>query len=310
MKKKIYFCRKFPEIARKILEEKFDIDENKNDQILSKEFLAEIAQNYDGVITTLSDNFDSQVLSFTSRLQVISNYAVGLDNIDQNFAKSKNIKVYNLPDIVTHSTADLTFALFLSFVRQIPNAQKYVKDNLWKKIDINLFLGNELFGKTFGIIGFGRIGMEVAKRAQAFGMKILAFRRNDYDIPDSLKDSLKKASFEEILEKSDYISIHTPLTDETRGMIDMFAFEKMKETCVLINTSRGSVINTEDLLTALKEKKIKAALLDVVDPEPINNNPLLDLDNCYILPHIGTATVECRENMAKKAAENILDFFN
>ena len=306
--KKILITKKLPIIAKALLAKKYEVDEVEG--ILSKKQLIEAVKNYHGLLTTISEKIDKNILSHAEKLEVISNYAIGLDNIDVEYAEKKNIFVYNLPDIVTNSTADLTLALLLSFVREILPANRFVVEKKWNKWTPSCFCGEELYGKIFGIIGFGRIGQAVAKRAISFGMKILFFHYRKYSIPEELKGKVKQVSFEELLKKVDYLSLHMPLNEKTKGMISLSEMKKMKKKPLLINMARGAVVKTEDLLIALQEGYLKGAALDVTDPEPLPlAHPLCSLKNCLVVPHIGTATKECRYAMAQKAAKNLLEYF-
>jgi glyoxylate reductase len=261
-------------------------------------------------VTTIPDVLNKDLLSQAKYLKVISNFAIGLDNIDVVFARSKGIAVYNLPDIVTNSTADLTFAILLALIRKIPQAQEFVKEGRWKGWEPALFLGEELSGKTFGIIGYGRIGKAVAKRALGFGLNIVVYNRSQIVPEEPILGSLKQVSWDEFLSLSDYISIHVPLTEETKSLINMQILLKMKKKPILINMARGAIIETDDLVVALEKGLLRGAALDVTYPEPLSNcHPLCMLENCLITPHIGSATVECRERMAKQAAMHIIEHF-
>lgn len=306
--KKVFISRKLPIIAENILSKKFEVSVN-DQKDLSKNGLIEVVKNYDAILSTLSDNLDKEILAHSEKLKVISNYAVGLDNVDMEFAKSRDIAVYNLPDIVTNSTADLTFAIFLSLVRKICSARDYVKNDLWKTYDPDLFVGEELAGKTFGIIGFGRIGKAVAKRALGFGMKVI-FSHKRKMVENETVEGCAQVSNEKLLEIADYISLHVPLTVETKYLINIDLMKRMKKHPILINVARGGVVNTDDLIESLQKGYIRGAALDVTDPEPLSgNHPLCFFENCLIVPHIGTSTIDCRHEMAKKAAENIINFF-
>lgn len=305
--KKVFVCRSIPNIAQNLLSKKFDVIVNEKKE-LSKAKLIEVLKDFDGMLSTLPDIIDKEVLSQAKNMKVISNYAVGLDNIDVDYAKSKNIAVFNLPDIVTNSTADLTFAIFLSLVRKICSARDYVKNDLWKFVDPDLFVGEELHGKTFGIIGFGRIGKAVAKRALGFGMKVIFCHTRELAEVESI-EGCKQVSKSDLLAQSDFISLHVPLTPENKHLVNIDLMKEMKKKPIIINVARGGVVNTDHLIEALKNGYIKGAALDVTDPEPLSgNHPLCSFDNCLIVPHIGTATIDCRYEMAKKAAENIINF--
>lgn len=303
--KKVFITRRLPGIAKETLLPFFEVEENKKNEPLSSEYLKEIVSRYEGILSTIPDKFTKQVLENAKGLKVISNYAVGLDNIDLEFAKTKGIAVFNTPDVVTESTADLTFALLLALIRKIPQARQFVKDDKWRSWDPELFLGEELNGKILGIMGYGRIGKAVAKRALGFGLKVMFYNR---PAPDEGSLLAKPVELEELLKNSDYISVHLPLTDETRGIINLDMFRKMAKKPVILNIARGPIVDTNGLIDALKQGLIRGAALDVVDPEPISGrHPLCGLENCLIVPHIGTATSECRYNMAKLAAQNIID---
>ena len=305
---KVLITKKLPSIAQKILEKTCEVDVSSKIQ-MSREDLFLAVQKYDGILCTTLDFFDEELLRSATTLKVLSNYAIGLDNIDVEYAHSRNIAVYNLFDEVTNSTADLTFAIFLALIRKIPQAVSHVKNNLWKTWICGLFAGEELYGKTFGIWGFGRTGKAVAKRALGFGMNVVFYHYKSTEL--STTEPIRQVSFDEFLEQSDYISLHIPLKKETKGIVNLSLFQKMKKHPVLINMARGSVVNTDDLVQALKKGLIRGAALDVTDPEPLpGTHPLCQFENCLIVPHIGTDTFECREEMARKSAQNLLQYFS
>jgi glyoxylate reductase len=303
--KKILITRRIPKIALNLLSKEFDVKMRNENSPLDIEEVASAVIEYDGILSCVSEKFSRDVLEKKGKLAVLSNYAVGLDNIDLDAANQLGIAVYNTPDVVTASTADLTFALLLSLIRRINSAQKYVKENKWTKWDPEIFLGEELQGKTFGIIGFGKIGKEVAARAKGFGLDVIFFNRGKVEM-----DGCKQVELSELLKNSDYISLHIPLTNETRNFVNSDIFQKMANNPILINMARGGIVDSDALAIALKNGQIRGACLDVTDPEPISgDNQLLQYDNCLIVPHIGTATVDSREAMAKMAAENIIKHF-
>ncbi len=305
---KIFITRRLPNIAKELLKEHFDVYENDKNEAFPAEKLSEIISEYDGVLSSITDKFTKEVLKKKNKLKVISNYAVGLDNIDLETANYLGIKVYNTPDVVTNSTADLTFALLLSFIRNVRLADDFVKQGKWKTWDPELLLGEEPHGKKFGIIGFGRIGKAVAKRALGFGLDVIFYDKN---VINDKTIIAKQVDLDILLRESDYISIHVSLNDKTKDMINMSLMKKMLKKPILLNLSRGLVVNTNDLVIALEKGLIKGACLDVTDPEPLaGNHPLCKFDNCIISPHIGTATKECRYNMARLAAQNIINHFN
>ncbi len=302
---KIYITRKMP-AAEEVLRKHFDIEVNPDDRILTRDELKKVVRDFDGVLTTLADKVDKEVLEQAKQLKAVSNCAAGLDNVDLQVAKERKIAVFNVPDATTQSTADMTFAILLSLIRKVSEAEEYVKKGLWKTWEPNLFLGEELQGKYFGIIGFGKIGKAVAERAQGFGLKVLGYARSKFDVT-----GVSQVSLDELYEKSHFISLHVPLTPETKGLINKDSIKKMKQKPVIVNIARGPVIVTEDLVQALKDGTIRGAALDVTDPEPIlPSHPLCHLKNCLIVPHIGSATVECRTLLARTAAENLMGYFN
>lgn len=305
---KIYITRQIMPIARELLSAHFEVEENRLDQTLPREELKQVVHHFDGILSTIPDRLDKEILEHAKQLKVISNYAAGLDNVDTAVAKERKIAVYNVPDATTQSTADMTFAILLSLIRRVSEAEHYVKQGLWKGWEPALLLGEELYDKYFGIIGFGKIGKAVAERALGFGMKVLIFARSKLELTHP---RMHQVSLDELYQKSHYLSIHVPLTSETKGMIDGAALRKMKQKPVVINMARGAVICTDALVEALKEGTIRGAALDVTDPEPIlPSHPLCHLKNCLIVPHIGSATVECRTLLARKAAENLIRFFH
>ena len=308
--KNVFITRRLPYIAKDILLDKFEVSERSENSPCPNDKIIEIVKNYDAILSTVSEKFDKTILSKRDKLKVISNYAVGLDNIDLKYAKSIGIAVYNTPDVVTNSTADLTFSILLSLIRRISPAQSFIKKNKWKSWDPELFLGEELSGKVFGILGFGKIGQAVAGRAIGFGLNIIYYDIEEKNVESILDKHAKPVRLDDILEKSDYISIHLPLTNETEHLINRSTFDKMKKKPIILNMARGNIIKTVGLVEALKSGKIRGAGLDVTSPEPLpGNHPLCRLDNCIVVPHIGTATQECRYSMARLAAQNIIKHF-
>ena len=306
--RKVFITRRLPSVAKEILQEKFEVYCSDKNEPFPSDKLPDIVADYDAILATVSEKFDKSILKQKRRLKVISNYAVGLDNIDVKYAQSIGIAVYNTPDVVTNSTADLTFAIFLSLIRKISFASDFVKNDKWKAWNPELFLGEELYGKVFGILGFGKIGQEVARRAVGFGLDIIYYDTVEKKLDSFLSPYVKSVNFSKLLETSDYLSIHLPLTDETKGILNKSSIKIMKKKPVVLNMARGDIIVTDDLVEALKSGKIRGVGLDVTSPEPLpGNTPLCHLDNCIVVPHIGTATQECRINMASLAAQNIIN---
>jgi glyoxylate reductase len=306
---KILITKKIHPIAKELLKQHFLVDENDSDMYLTPESLKQAVKTHEGILCTIYDRFDAQILKEATVLRVISNLGIGVDNIDLAFAQSKGIKVYNLPDVTTQSVADLTFSILLALIRKIPQAQEFVRQDLWKAWDPTAFIGEELYGKTFGILGFGHIGKAVAKRALGFGLEVIFYNRSRVSLEGELK-GLKQVEWEELLMRSDYLSLHVPLTEETRGIINLKAFEQMKKKPVLINAARGTVVDTDALIVALEKGMIRGAALDVTSPEPLSgHHPLCMFENCLIVPHIGSSTLECHREMSHRAAQNLIDFF-
>ncbi len=248
----------------------------------------------DGVLTDLDDKVDQKFIETGSNLKIIANYAVGYDNIDVATAKEHNIYVTNTPDVLTEAVAEHTFGLMLTLARRISEADRYIRADKWHDPWAwNFMLGTELKGKTLGIIGPGRIGSRVGQIAEAFGMKVMYC--GSKDDPGTFVSQV------------DFVSVHVPLLDSTRHLINQKLLKKMKSSAYLINTSRGAVVDEPILAQALKECWIKGAALDVFEKEPNVNNDLLKLENVVLTPHIASATEEARTNMAKLAATNIIE---
>lgn len=260
----------------------------------------------DGLLCLLTDRVDAAVLdSAGPGLKVISNCAVGVDNVDVSAATARGIPVGNTPGVLTEATADLTFALLMAAGRRVLEGERQVRSGGWKTWSLDYLLGADFAGATLGIVGFGRIGRAVTRRATGFGMHIL-FTDPAPASPEPGVDAAQ-VDFETLLREADFVSLHTPLTDETRGLMNADTFEKMKPTAILVNTARGPVVDQAALYTALKTGRIAAAGLDVTVPEPLpTDSPLLTLDNCLVTPHIASASRRTRAEMSRMAAENLV----
>jgi glyoxylate reductase len=254
--------------------------------------LREHVAGIQGLLSLLTDTVDEALLDAAPDLRAISNYAVGTDNVDLDAATKRGIPVGNTPDVLTDATADLAFALLLALARRLPEGERDVREGQWVTFEPDRNLGAEVTGATLGIIGFGRIGQAVARRAEGFGMEIL---------------HTGETALEELLERSDFVSLHCPLTPETRHLIDADALDRMKPTARLVNTARGPIVETAALERALHERAIAGAALDVTDPEPLpTDHPLLQAPNLLVVPHIGSATVRTRHKMTEIAVDNLL----
>lgn len=303
----MYVTRAIPENALKVLQEVADVNMRKEEMPPSKEEVIKEVSDIDGLLCLLTDKIDSEVIEAGKNLKVISNYAVGFDNIDVEAATKQGIYVTNTPGVLTETTADFTWALLMAVARRVVEGDKYVGRGFWKVAWAPMMmLGNDIYGKTLGIVGLGRIGAAVARRTKGFNIRILYHSRTrKIDLEKEL--GVEYADFETLLRESDFVTIHVPLTNENFHMIGEREFSLMKRTAYLINTSRGSVVDQKALYNALKEGKIAGAALDVFEQEPINSkNPLLQLDNVVLTPHIVSASVETRTKMGVMAAENLV----
>ena len=257
--------------------------------------LRERVAGVEGLLSLLTDTVDEALLDSTPGLRAISNYAVGTDNVDLDAATRRRIPVGNTPDVLTDATADLAFALLLALARRLPEGERDVREGQWVTFEPDRNLGAEVSGATLGIVGFGRIGRAVARRAEGFGMEVLHTARSG------------GTPLEELLEHSDFVTLHCPLTRETRNLIDREALERMKPTALLVNTARGPIVDTAALERALHERAIGGAALDVTDPEPLPaDHPLLQAPNLLVVPHVGSATVRTRHKMTEIAVDNLL----
>lgn len=304
-KAKVFITRNVPLIPIDLLKEHFEVIINPEDRTLTKEELIENIKDCDGVITQLSNVIDGEVLENCKNLKVISNFAVGYNNIDVEEAKKRGIVVTNTPDVLSSTTAELAWALLFSVSRRVVEGDRYIRNSKWKTFNPNLLLGQDVTNKTLGIIGLGRIGKEFAKKSQGFNMKILYNKRNrDLEFEKEFGATFVEKST--LLKEADFISLHMPLTEETRGMIGHEEFKLMKKTAIIINTARGQVINEKALVDALKNKEIWGAGLDVYEDEPNVSKELLELDNVVMTPHVGSASKETRTEMANLVVDNVI----
>ena len=261
----------------------------------------------DGLICFPYDKISKKTINIASNLKVISTYSVGFDHIDIEYAKEKKIRVGYTPDVLTDATADMAFSLLIDLARRISEGDRLIRNGKWSEIfGAYDYTGIDLKTKTLGILGLGRIGKALAKRANAFDMKIIYHNRNRLSDLEEKKLNVKYASFSKLISSSDFLSIHVPHTIETDKLFDMKIFKKMKNSAYLINTSRGKVVNEKELIQALKEHVIGGAGLDVFENEPIlKNNFRKKLNNVVLSPHIGSSTKETREKMAEITVENL-----
>ncbi|RFB15096.1 D-glycerate dehydrogenase [Bacillus sp. HNG] len=306
MKPYVFITRK---LSNEAIQPLMDIAEvhmwNEEEKAVPREVLLEEVKKADALLTMLSEKIDKELLDAAPKLKVIANLAVGFDNIDVEYANQKGIAVCNTPDVLTDTTADLTFALLLATARRIVEAAEFVKNGEWKSWSPLLLAGHDVHHKTIGIVGMGKIGEAVAKRATGFEMDILYHNRSRNVMAEE-RIGCSYATFDEVIENSDFIVCLTPLTEETRGLFNQESFKKMKKSAVFINVSRGPVVDEEALYQALVDGEIAAAGLDVFAKEPVDAcHPLLTLPNVVALPHIGSSSTETRVAMMVLCCKNI-----
>lgn len=302
----VYITRKLPEETLAELKKRAAVNMwPHEEEAVPREVLMAEAKKADALLTMLSDKIDADLLKDASSLKVIANLAVGYDNIDISSADKLGITVCNTPDVLTDSTADLAFSLILAAARRIVESANYVKEGKWDSWGPLLLAGADVHHKTIGIVGMGRIGEAVARRAKGFDMKILYHNRNRKPEAELSLDA-EYREFHELLKESDFVVSLAPLTSETKGMFNREAFQSMKESAIFINAGRGASVDEDALVEALKLKTIAGAGLDVFVKEPIDpEHPLLSMNQVVALPHIGSASVETRMKMAELACRNI-----
>ncbi len=313
MKPKILVTRKMTDEAENRLAENFDATFNKEDKPIPYEELINLANKYDGLIVSGWDKFDENFFNqMNGELKIIATFSVGYDHIDIKAAKEKNIIITNTPNVLNDAVAEITLLLMLATCRKAYEGFNLVKSGKWKdvKVDfVNFVMGQSLTGKTLGLIGMGRIGRIVAKRAKGFGMKIIYYNRNK--LSDELEDgAIYHESVNSMMPDCDFVSIHTPATAETKNILNSETINLLPKHAIVINTSRGSTVDDEALIEALQKNKIYAAGLDVFVNEPHVDERYLKLDNCFLLPHIGSSNYETRDAMAMLAVSNIEAYFN
>ena len=305
-KPKVFLTRIIPDRGLKLIKDFCETDIWPDELPPSREVILEHVRGVDGFLCLLTDKIDGEIMDAAGpQLKVISNHAVGFDNIDIPAATARGIPVGNTPDILTDATADFSFGLMIAAGRRIMEGEHHVREGKWKTWSPSLLLGVDLKGATLGLVGFGRIGKAMARRAAGFDMRVIYYDPVEVRLDPEIKAT--RVDFETLLEDADFISLHTPLTADTRHLIDAAALAKMKPTAVLVNTSRGPVVDLDALYKALEEHRIFAAGLDVTEPEPLPaGHPLLTLDNALIMPHIASASKATRDKMAWMAAQNLI----
>ncbi len=310
-KTKVFVSLNMPDKGIDLLREKgFDVEVWTSEDPISKDKLILAAQSVQALITSSKDKLDASFLEACSHLDIISQFAAGYDNIDIPAATKLGIPIGNTPGAVSDATADVAFGLMIAVSRKMFYMHKKIAKGEWGDFKPRANLGMELKGKTLGIFGLGGIGIEMAKRCQgAYQMPVIYCNRNSNPEAEKLLGA-RRVTFDELLAESDVLSVHSTLNESTRGIFNRAAFQKMKPTSIFINTSRGPVHQETDLIISLLNGEIWGAGLDVTDPEPMNSdNPLLEMENVAVVPHIGSATVEARDEMSRLAAQNVVEFY-
>ena len=301
-KPKVFVARLIPAKGLDLIQEFCEADIWPGELPPPHEEIIRRVNDVEGFVSLLTDKIDAAVMDAAPHLKVLSNMAVGVDNVDVAAATTRRLPVGNTPGVLTDATADQTFALLLAVARHVVEGEQFVRSGKWITWSPGLLLGADLVGATLGIIGFGRIGQAVAKRAQGFDLRVIY-----YDPTAQPAFGAASVDLDTLLLESDFISLHVPLNSATRHLVNAEFLSKMKPTAILVNTSRGGVVDQSVLYDALKRKRIFAAALDVTDPEPLPvNSPLLELENCLIVPHLGSASKHTRDMMSYLAAQNLI----
>ncbi len=307
---KVYVTRQLPQSALDRLDGKVEWSVNPHDRVLERDELLEAVADVDGLLSLLTDTIDAEVFDAAPNLRIVANYAVGYNNIDVDEATKRGILVTNTPGVLTETTADLTWALIMAIARRVVEGDKFMRAGKYVGWAPMLLLGSDVYGKTLGIIGMGQIGQAVARRAIGFDMEIL-YSDVFVDLPPVAEHLLHadEVEIDEVLRRSDFVTLHVPLVEETHHLIGRRELELMGPNAYLINASRGPVVDEEALVEALREGVIAGAALDVFEDEPAMKPGLAELDNVIVLPHLGSATIETRTEMADLAVTNLLSFF-
>lgn len=307
-KPKVLVTTRLPGQMEKLFGDDFEVQVFEGDE-LPREQLLEFCKDKDAIVSDLVNRIDQEFFDACPKIKVVANVAVGYDNIDVNTASRRNVLVCNTPGVLTETTADLAFALLMATARRLPEAERYLRSNRWKSFSLDLLLGVDVHHKTLGIVGFGRIGQAVAARAAGFSMRVLYTQNNRASAEIETRFNANYVAMDELLRQSDFVSIHCPLNEKTRGLIGVQELKKMKSSAFLINTARGAVVNEKELVQALKEQLIAGAGLDVFSNEPNVPQELVEMENVVLIPHIGSASIETRSAMARLAVEAIIKSF-
>lgn len=305
---RVFVARRIPDAGLRLITEATEADVWPDDLPPPRDELLRRVAGMDGLLSLLTDRVDDELLDAARpQLKVVSNFAVGFDNIDVPACTRRGIPVGNTPGVLTETTADLAFALLMAVARRLPEAYDYVRQDRWHTWGPLLLLGRDIHGGTLGIVGFGRIGREMAKRGRGFGMRILYYDLHRATPEEEAELGATGVEMDELLAESDFVTLHPNLTPETHHLMNAAAFAKMKPGAVLVNASRGPVVDHDALYEALRSGQLFGAGLDVTEPEPIRaDHPLLTLPNCLVVPHIASASEATRDKMAEIAARNLL----
>lgn len=304
---KVFITRELPEIAFDLLKQnQIPFEYFKSDNPIPRKVLLKKIIGCDAIISLLTEKIDIEVIDAMPECKIIANYAVGYNNIDINYAKKREIIVTNTPDVLTESTADLTMALVLACARRLSEGEKLIRASKFKGWKPKLLLGMELKEKTFGILGAGRIGCAVARRVRSFGTNII-YTDNKRNQKIEIETEAKKVSLDYLLKNSDILSLHLPLNEKTFHYLDENKLNRLKKNSILINTTRGEIIDENALIKLLKKNRFMAVGFDVFENEPKINPELLKFQNVLVMPHLGSATIEARNGMAELAAKNVIN---
>jgi D-3-phosphoglycerate dehydrogenase len=297
--------RIYPE-ALEYLRRRVEVEYHDSETSYSPDELLQRLKDKDGAVSQLTDHFTAAVINALPKLRVIANVAVGFDNIDLEAATKRNVIVTNTPGVLTETTADFAFALLMAAARRVAEADRFLRAGRWREWNVDLLCGHDVYGSTLGLIGMGRIGQSVARRGRGFQMRVLYHDATRQDSQSEKELGIEFVPLETLLRESDYISLHVPLLPETEKLIGAGELAQMKKTAVLVNTSRGPVVDEQALAEALANGTIAAAGLDVFEREPEVEPKLLKLENVVLAPHIASASTETRKKMCRMAAENVV----
>jgi glyoxylate reductase len=308
-KPKVLATRPLFPAARDILERSFEVEYWPVQEKIPRAELLQRVAGKDALVCLLTEKVDDELLSAAPKLRIVSTVSVGYDHIDVSACTRRNVMVTNTPGVLDETTADLAWALLMAIARRVVEGDAWVRTGTWPGWELDQLLGGDVYGKTLGVVGFGRIGRRVARRALGFQMRVLYYNRSRAEVEIEKELHAEYADMDRLLCESDFVTLHVPLSAETHHLVSSAAFEKMKRTAYLINTARGPVVDEDALARALEQKKIAGAALDVYENEPKVHASLLSRRDVILAPHIGSATIETRTKMAVMAAMNAADFF-